>query len=48
VIGITLIQGAFTEFCPVYFLLDKTGALETKPVSEVLGTTALQLMRQPV
>lgn len=48
VIGITLIQSAFTEFCPVYFLLDKTGAPETKPVSEVLGTTALQLMRQPV
>jgi len=38
VIGITLISGAFTGFC----------APETKPVSEVLGTTALQLMRQPV
>lgn len=29
-IGITLIQSAFTGFCPVYFLLDKTCALETE------------------
>ncbi|MBX3326601.1 MAG: DUF2892 domain-containing protein [Nitrospira sp.] len=28
-IGITLIQSAFTGFCPVYFLLDKTCASET-------------------
>jgi len=48
VIGITLIQGTFTEFCPVYFLLDKTCVPETKSVSKVLGTTALQFMRQPV
>lgn len=37
VIGITLIKGVPTGFC----------APEMKPVSEVLGTTALQLMRQP-
>lgn len=26
VIGVTLIQSAFTGFCPVYFVLDKTCA----------------------
>ena len=30
VIGITLIQSAFTGLCPVYFLLDKTCAPETE------------------
>lgn len=30
VIGITLIQSAFTGFCPVNFLLDKTCAPETE------------------
>ncbi len=30
VIGLTLIQSAFTGFCPVYFLLDKTCVPETE------------------
>lgn len=30
VIGFTLIQSAFTGFCPVYFLLDKTCAPEAE------------------
>lgn len=29
-IGVTLIQSAFTGFCPVYFLLDRTCAPETE------------------
>ena len=29
VIGVTLIQSAFTGFCPVYLLLDKTYTPET-------------------
>ncbi len=27
-LGLTLLQSAFTGFCPVYFILDKTCAVE--------------------
>ncbi|MFQ5716660.1 MAG: DUF2892 domain-containing protein [Nitrospinales bacterium] len=31
VLGVILIQSAFTGFCPVYFILDKVCATESEP-----------------